>query len=357
MSPCARCETLPAPVSEGGLLYVAPPLAHTQASLRRALMRGGISFEEVSDGILAVELDPETLPRLSVEVGGSLSETELDDSRALVVEEGVDPSIRELARMQSLGMVLAAVRGEWLVEMMREGRLTSHFQPIVEAGNPDSVFAYECLLRGLDPDGGLVGPADMFEVAEEAGLLFNLDRDARATAIRRAAEHGIESNIFINFNPTSIYDPVYCLRSTMKAFTETDLQPEQVVFEITEGRRVKDPRHLINIIDYYRDAGFRIALDDLGAGYSSLNLLSQLKPDFVKLDIELVRDVGTDPYKTQVAAKILELANGLGVGVVAEGVETEGEWRWLHDHGADYLQGYLFARPASSPPLPTRLDT
>ncbi|MGI9048709.1 MAG: EAL domain-containing protein [Rubrobacteraceae bacterium] len=241
--------------------------------------------------------------------------------------------------------------------MMRERRLTIHFQPIVAAKNPGGdVFAYECLLRGLDTDGGLGNPEIMFEGAEGAGLLFNLDRDARTTAIRRAAEHGIESNIFINFNPTSIYDPVYCLRSTMKAFEETNLRTEQVVFEITEGQRVKDTRHLLNIIDYYRDAGFRIALDDLGAGYSSLNLLSKLKPDFVKLDIELVRDVGVDPYKTQVAAKILEMANGLGVGVVAEGVETEEEWRWLGEHGADYVQGYLFARPTSPPPLPAKLS-
>ncbi len=175
-------------------------------------------------------------------------------------------------------------------------------------------------------------------------------------AIRRAAEYGIESNIFINFNPTSIYDPTYCLQSMMDAFKDTDLHPEQVVFEITEGQRVKDVRHLLNIVDFYRDSGFRIALDDLGAGYSSLNLLSKLKPGFVKLDIELVRDVGTDPYKSQVAAKILELAEGLDVAVVAEGVESGEEWHWLKKHGADYLQGYLFARPASRPLLPAQMS-
>ncbi|MGB3683311.1 MAG: EAL domain-containing protein [Rubrobacteraceae bacterium] len=358
MSPCSRCETLPSPASEGGLLYVAPPLTHTQASLRRMLKRDGIPFEEVVDGILTVELESGVLHHLGDKIGGSLSETELDDSRALVVEGGIDPSIKDLSRMQSLGRLLAAVRGEWLVEMMREGRLTTHFQPIVEAGNPDGeVFAYECLLRGLDVDGELVAPGAMFEVAEAAGLMFNLDRDARIMAIRRAAEYGIESNIFINFNPTSIYDPAYCLQGMMKAFENTKLRSEQVVFEITEGQRVKDVRHLLNIIDFYRDAGFRIALDDLGAGYSSLSLLNKLRPDFVKLDIELVRNVGTDPYGTQVAAKILELAKSLGVAVVAEGVESEEEWHWLDEHGADYLQGFLFARPASPPPETSRLSS
>ncbi len=175
MSPCSRCETLPSPVSESGLLYVAPPLTHTQASLRRMLKKDGIPFEEVVDGILAVELESGILHRLGDKISDSLSETELDDSRALVAEEGVEPSIKDLARMQPLGRLLAAARGEWLVEMMSEKRLTTYFQPIVEAGNPDGeVFAYECLLRGLDTVGNLVTPGAMFEVAETSGLLFNL---------------------------------------------------------------------------------------------------------------------------------------------------------------------------------------
>lgn len=221
----------------------------------------------------------------------------------------------------------------------------------MEASNPESVFAYECLLRGLE-DAGIVAPGPMFEVASSAGLLFNLDRDARITAIREAAKHGIEKNLFINFNPTSIYDPTYCLQSTMKAFEQTDLQPSQIVFEITESEKVDNTEQLIDIVDFYRDAGFRIALDDLGAGYSSLNLLTELKPDFIKLDIQLVRNVGSDPYKSHIAAKLLELARDLDVKTVAEGVETREEWGWLQEHGADYLQGFLFAHPGSPPPTP-----
>ncbi len=95
-----------------------------------------------------------------------------------------------------------------------------------------------------------------------------------------------------------------------------------------------------------------MALDDLGAGYSSLNLLASLRPDFVKLDVGLVRDVDRDPYRTAIAAKLLDLAKDLGVIVVAEGVETEEQWRWLVAHGADLAQGFFFARPASPPPVP-----
>ena len=105
-------------------------------------------------------------------------------------------------------------------------------------------------------------------------------------------------------------------------------------------------------MEFYRGAGFRVALDDLGSGYGSLNLLSQLKPDFVKLDMKLIRDVDRDPYKAEITRKLLEMARGLGVATIVEGIETQGEWEWAHENGADYAQGYLFARPASPPPRP-----
>ena len=92
-----------------------------------------------------------------------------------------------------------------------------------------------------------------------------------------------------------------------------------------------------------------MALDDIGAGYSSLNLLHQLRPDFIKLDIALIRDVDRDPYKALVAQKILEIAQRLGIETIAEGVEREEEFAWVKSTGATYAQGYLFGRPAPEP--------
>src|SRR5262249_43989437 len=97
--------------------------------------------------------------------------------------------------------------------------------------------------------------------------------------------------------------------------------------------------------------GFLVALDDLGAGYSSLTLLTRLRPDFVKLDVELVREVDIDAYKANIAAKLLELAHSIGIQTIAEGVETLGEWQWLREHECDYVQGFFFGRP-DSPPSP-----
>lgn len=352
MSRCSRCEVLPEAPPGDGVLYIAPPLAHSRGTIRRMLIESGLKFDDPVDDILAVEIGPRELRRLAEDLHEGLSERELGDSRALLTERGAEPGLRELARMQDLGTVVAAVRGEWLLEILREERLTMHFQPIVDASDGERIFAYECLLRGLDSEGSPVDPAPMFDVARQAGLLFNLDRAARQKSIEEASRFGIEANVFINFNPASIYDPAYCLRSTLRAAEESPLSPENIVFEVTESDEVRDVRQLMKILDFYREAGFRVALDDLGAGYGSLNLLTNLRPDFVKLDMSLVSGVEEDPYKATIAAKLLDLAGDLGVQTIAEGVETEEQHLWLAEHGADYLQGYYFSRPGSPPPVP-----
>jgi EAL domain-containing protein (putative c-di-GMP-specific phosphodiesterase class I) len=197
-----------------------------------------------------------------------------------------------------------------------------------------------------------VSPKRMFGAARRAGLLFNLDWAARTKAIEKSSGLQIASKIFINFNPASIYDPTYCLRSAIDAIEKSNLSPDQIVFEATESEKIKDSRHLRNILDFCREHGFRVALDDLGAGYGFSNLLGDLRPNFVKLDVGLVQGVGRDPYRTMIALKILGLARNLKVGIVAEGVETEEQWRWLAAHGADFVQGYFFAKPAFPPSVP-----
>ena len=355
MGVCSRCQLLPAPLAEDGTLFIAPPLAHTQGSLRRFLGEASVPFSEPAPSILAIPLVPGRLRMLGEGLGGVLSQPELRDARSLVLADGAVLAIADIAAMQPLSTLVAKIQGDWLLETLREDRLTSHFQPIVSCREPGEVFAHECLLRGLTGDGGFVAPGTMYEVARASDLMFELDRAARLTAIRAAIEHGLDASgasLFINFNPTSIYDPTFCLRTTIAAIEAAAFRREQIVFEVVESDQIDDVGLLLRIMDVYRGAGFRVALDDLGSGYGSLNLLSQLKPDFVKLDMRLVRDVDRDPYKAEITRKLLEMARGLGVATIVEGIETRGEWDWAREHGADYAQGYLFARPGSPPPRP-----
>ena len=196
------------------------------------------------------------------------------------------------------------------------------------------------------------------ETPEDRSVVVHLDEDRLNNLFAVLAEaltnREMEDNLFINFTPTSIYDPKFCLRSTVESVDEAPLEPERVVFEVTETEKAGDIEHLRNIVDYYREQGFRVALDDMGSGYSSLNLIHRLRPDFIKLDMQLVRGVDDDPYKAVVAQKVLERAQSLDVETIVEGVETHEELEWARDRGATYAQGYLIARPAS-PPL-KRLD-
>jgi EAL domain-containing protein (putative c-di-GMP-specific phosphodiesterase class I) len=118
------------------------------------------------------------------------------------------------------------------------------------------------------------------------------------------------------------------------------------MFEFTENERIADAGHIQNIIDTYRALGFLTAIDDFGAGYAGLGLLARLRPDLIKVDIELVRDIDTNPRKQVILAGIINLARGLDLQVMAEGVETEQELTVLRAAGISLFQGYLFAKPA-----------
>jgi EAL domain-containing protein (putative c-di-GMP-specific phosphodiesterase class I) len=251
--------------------------------------------------------------------------------------------------MVSLNSLLATINGAWLLNVLRSEAISVWFQPIVEIEDPTRIFAYECLCRGVSETGELVLPEKMFRTARDADLLFNLDRLCRLSAVRSASLHKIETNIFINFNPQAIYDPTYCLQTTCRAIDDLGMIPERIVFEVVESDRITDIEHLSGILNYYRNNGYRVAMDDVGAGYSSLNLLSKLKPDFIKIDKELIREVDIDDYKATITRAMIRLAKDLGIQVIAEGVERQSEWAWVKENAADFAQGNFFYRPADHP--------
>jgi EAL domain-containing protein (putative c-di-GMP-specific phosphodiesterase class I) len=352
MSGCAHCQHTPEVAEQSGTLYIAPPVEHVSGKVRQLLKQVSIEYAQPHEGIIEASLEDDALKMLAELVPEQLSAVELQDCKALFVVGGETPGIMRLMQAEPLGALLAKARGEWLLEMLRESRLTTVFQPIVNCSRPESVFGYECLLRGKDSDGRMVSPGKIIDVARAANLLFNLDSAARRAAIRSASTHAIAGHVFVNFLPTSIYDPRHCLRTTLREIQDTELSPERIVFEVVESEEVADVDHLLDIVSFYRENGFCFALDDLGSGYSSMNLLAKLQPDFVKLDMGLIRNIHQEPYKAHIAAKLIELARALEVRTIAEGVETEGEWSWLETQGVDYVQGYLFAAPGTPPPIP-----
>lgn len=307
----------------------------------------GLHREELGSGLVAVDLRGNALDDLVDLLSTLMSPPELEQSRVLLQPAGEEVRPIHLLNTDSAATFIAKIRGEWLADLLGTRGLDSVFQPIFDLRSETPV-AHECLMRG-ERDGQTIYPGILIETARATGLLFHLDRAARIAAIENAARCGVETDLFINFNPTSIYNPAACLQTTVRAAERAGIDRRRIVFEVIESDEVTDTEHLLTILRFYRNEGFRIALDDLGAGYSSLHLLTQILPDIVKLDMSLIRGIDTDPVRQKVAQHLLSLAQSLGVTTVVEGIETPAERDFCRAAGADLAQGYFYGRPAAQP--------
>lgn len=280
---------------------------------------------------------------------GNWSILEQDGLQLLFLPRGTGFTFRSSQETRSLAEWRAVREAEFLATMIENKELVTFFQPIWDL-KANRHYGWECLTRGRAPDGALVPPGRLFDAARSSGMTFPLDRLARQTALRSASALQIPGFLFINFLPTAIYDPVFCLRTTTELARELGMDPARIVFEVVESEDVADQPHLRRIVDYYRDQGFRVALDDVGSGYAGLNTLVGLQPNVLKVDIEIIRDIPTTPAKQSVFKVLRSVCQDLGILLLAEGVETDAERQWVSDHGADLAQGYWWGRPEAVPP-------
>jgi len=280
---------------------------------------------------------------------GDFNRMEQENIFILPLRETDSFCAQSLYNAKNLGQWKELVSANELVETLANNWLTTHFQPIVRAGTSD-IYGYECLTRGLMPDGELIEPSELFGKAGRTDLLFNLDKLARQTTIQSITDHlPPGKKAFINFVPTAIYNPDNCLHSTIEAIHEKGLVPGDVVFEVVEFEKIGDMDHLRSIMDHYRSKGFSVALDDLGSGFASLNLLTKLHPDYVKIDMELIRSVDSDSLKRSIVEAIIRLSREQNILVIAEGVETREELAYVTEAGVDFVQGFIMGRPAPVP--------
>ncbi|NHN35367.1 EAL domain-containing protein [Paenibacillus agricola] len=276
----------------------------------------------------------------------------LTSSEQLDIHIEIDESNWSLAPTKSKAVALpqffARMKHHNLVTMMTNGQFTSHMQPIIDMQS-QRVFGYEFLLR---PSAGQAAfnPFELFSVAQQTGLHSFLDRAARISAIQTSALHlpqGIKR--FVNFLPSSIYNPNYCLSHTFKAIEDNKLDPRDFVFEVVETERIEDIGHLKKIFAIYQKQGMQVALDDVGTGFATLEVLPELAPDFVKIDRGLIDNCDQDENKQQQIIRIIEISHSFGATVLAEGMERKEEWDFCKKHGIELAQGYLLGRPAALP--------
>jgi EAL domain-containing protein (putative c-di-GMP-specific phosphodiesterase class I) len=237
-----------------------------------------------------------------------------------------------------------------LLPILEEGRIETWLQPVFRSGTL-GLWGYECLMRGRSPDGALVPPLTLLAWARQERLVFMLDRVVREAHLRNVGRLALpaECAVLINFLPSAIYQPEFCLTSTVRTAREVGIDPDRIFFEVVESEAVEDREHLRAILQHYRDSGFGVALDDVGSGYAGLSLLGDLRPDLIKIDRDLVQKAAGSRTHREICASLVSLGRQAGQLVLAEGVETEQQWAVMEEVGVHLMQGYLFGRPDPAP--------
>ncbi|MHA6963574.1 bifunctional diguanylate cyclase/phosphodiesterase [Zobellella denitrificans] len=244
-------------------------------------------------------------------------------------------------------MTVLTCLSDSLASLIAQRGLRPLFQPIVDT-RQGRILGHEALIRG--PAGHrLEFPGALFGEAKQTGLLSDLDLACREAAMQAYCQRRMDGLLFINVNPNVLLDKQHPRGCTQRLARELGLPAERIVIELSEQYPIQDTEELKAAVNRYRELGFRIAIDDLGAGYSGLRLWSEVKPDYVKIDRYFIQDIHQDPIKREFVQSILALARGMQSRVIAEGIERQEELRQLQDMGIHYCQGYLLGRPQAEP--------
>ena len=227
-----------------------------------------------------------------------------------------------------------------LKSTIREGAVFIEYHPIIVT-KTEQIYGYEALARGVHRE--LRSPEVLFEVAEEANMIWELSR-----LLRRRAVEGMINDLqdgqflFLNIDPHDFDDPAF------RSLDPVDLgitDPSKVVLEITERTAIKDYPRFQEYLAAFREQGFRFAVDDAGSGYAGLGSIANLAPDYIKLDISLISNIDTNFLKQNLVETMVNFANGQGAMVIAEGVERREEFETVKELGVHFTQGFLFHRP------------
>ncbi|MDB5297968.1 MAG: hypothetical protein JWO31_3951 [Phycisphaerales bacterium] len=350
---CLRCEAVPGTTAgtEPALL-LGPRDADAANRLRQVLSDANFAFAATGP-VLVVTGIRGRLAEVEALFKAKLSPITQASVAASYVRGGLATAEQMMAALlvaRPLNEWVDHLAHEWAREALADNWLFSVFHPILDARS-GSLFAQEALIRARDPHTGKVmGAGPLIVACEKLNLQHQLDQRARQAAIYGAAEHvPAPAKVFINFLPNTIYDPAICLRTTMEAAAQSGVPMSRLVFEVVETEKIPDMAHLRHILGYYRERGVGTAIDDMGAGHTGLDYITELKPDFVKLDREFVLEAErTAEGKARMDA-IIQASHDHGARVIAEGIETEAQMKLCSASGVDLLQGFLFAKPACPP--------
>jgi EAL domain-containing protein (putative c-di-GMP-specific phosphodiesterase class I) len=322
-------------------LIAATPDMHE--ILTRTLAEHGVGYrsqgkmvvvENAAEGLDGEQIGPERVLAL---LRDALSAPERED--VSVVEELDFP--QEFPVTTRLEAWWAVFETSWFEKAVSSDAFSVWFQPVVDT-TARRIIGHECLLRvtkGHRRDG-----AEIMTAAAARRDLRGFDAYTRQLAIRAMANQRSRSLCFLNFLPSTIYRPAFCLRETLRVLEETGLPPGNFVMEAVESNCRPDIPHLRRIADYLHEQGMGFALDDVGANAEALRLVCELRPDYIKLEKRLVHRM-EEPRQAAAVRKLVEVAESFGVRVIAKGVERVSTMEQLREAGIQCMQGYLLGSP------------
>ena len=235
---------------------------------------------------------------------------------------------------------------EKLRQVIAGGQIRPLFQPIVSLRDAE-VLGYEALSRG--PEGTtLESPDTLFTLAERCQCLWDLEWLCRTKALHAFQASSIKTRLFLNVNPSVIEDAKFKAGFTKEYLKAFGIDPEDIVFEITERRVIQNNGEFRQVIGHYKAQHYKIAIDDAGAGYAGLNMISDVQPHYLKLDMNLIRGIDKDTVKQALVKSMQEFSRITETFLIAEGIETIAELETLVHIGVHYGQGFFIQRPAAA---------
>ncbi|GAV22400.1 GGDEF domain-containing protein [Carboxydothermus pertinax] len=264
--------------------------------------------------------------------------------KAKNVESQLYTALREAQGLAkgSISLETAMLLSEFR-EILDRARLEIVYQPIVSL-RTGGILGWEALTRG-PRESYFRSPDILFTFAENVGLLYPLERVCRRLALENLGRLGPDQKLFLNIHPRTISDPNFVRGETMRLIEEMGLKPSSIVFEITERHSINDFPNFNKTLEHYRSQGYLVAVDDVGSGFSSLESIAEIRPDFIKIDKSLIRDINLNPIKRSLLETFITFAEKIGCAIIAEGIETWEEITTLANIGAHYGQGYFLGRP------------
>ncbi len=235
---------------------------------------------------------------------------------------------------------------EEIEKILDNKQIKTVFQPIISLRD-GSMLGYEALSR-VTGESFINNPDDLFYYANQCNRLWDLELLCRTKSLETAflnSNQPLNTKLFVNVNPNIMHDMKFRQGFTKEYLSQYGITPENIIFEITERNAVNDMNSFKSTVNHYKEQTYKIAIDDAGAGYSGLNLISDIQPHFIKLDMNLIRHINSDSIKFALVKSMIELSHMANIHLIAEGIETIEEMETLINLGVHYGQGYFIQRP------------